>query len=182
MVSLPAREEMRNEGSMRFLFPALLVAVLAISACSAGGDSGERSPERQLEVRRIKSGSLGRGDARSRVVIAASRSELSRTFPEFRREPEETTSLEGSGTYLAVFWGEKTTGGYAVEVESAKLEGRTVTVGLRLREPPEGAIVTQAITYPYTVAAIYDLDLSGKRFVIVDGSGEVLGWPVERAS
>jgi len=84
----------------------------------------------------------------------------------------------GEGTYLAVYWGEKPTGGYSLAVESARVAGDRVTVRLALKEPPSDAIVTQALTYPYAVAVVRDLKLQGKDFSFVDRDGKELGWPV----
>jgi len=94
----------------------------------------------------------------------------------------ETTGVEvpdsGNETYLAAYWGEKPTGGYSLAVKSARIEGERVTVRLALKEPPPDAIVTQALTYPYAVAVVQDLDLQGKDFSFVDQDGKELGWPV----
>lgn len=53
--------------------------------------------------------------------------------------------------YIAVLMGEKSTGGYAVEVTAVEdCEGRT-NVLINEIVPAPGSVVTQAITYPYTV-------------------------------
>ncbi len=80
------------------------------------------------------------------------------------------------------YWGEKPTGGYSLAVESARIEGDQVTVRLRLKEPLPGAMVTQALTYPYAVAVVRDVDLQGKEFSFVDQDGRKLDWPVRRVS
>lgn len=84
----------------------------------------------------------------------------------------------GEGTYLAALWGEKATGGYTIAVEGARIEEESVVVRLALEEPPPDAMVTQAFTYPYTVAVIQGLDPAGKRFSFVDEDGQELDWPV----
>jgi hypothetical protein len=75
----------------------------------------------------------------------------------------------------------KPTGGYSLAVESARLEGDRVTVRLALQEPPPDAILTQALTYPYAMAVIRDLDLLEKDSSFVDQEGQELGWPIRRA-
>lgn len=53
--------------------------------------------------------------------------------------------------YIAVFSGKKNTGGYSIKVLSIEdNEGKTNIV-VEEKNPPKGAIVTQVITYPYTV-------------------------------
>jgi hypothetical protein len=53
-------------------------------------------------------------------------------------------------------------------------------VRFALKEPPD-AVVTQALTYPYAVAAVRDLDSRDKRFSFVDQKGRECGWPVRFA-
>ena len=55
-----------------------------------------------------------------------------------------------------------------------------MTVRLALEEPPPDAIVTQALTYPYVVAAVLRLDPEGKDFLFVDQGGRRLDWPLRR--
>ncbi|MBA2376640.1 MAG: protease complex subunit PrcB family protein [Rubrobacter sp.] len=184
----------------RRIFDLLISATLALilSSCAGGegpslgegtnpgGSSNSRTQpdattpeeERMLEVRRIDSGSLGQGDAEPRAVVASSSETLSAAAG-IPVRGAESTAASGEETYVAVLWGEKNTGGYTVEVESATLEGGRVAVSVALRNPPEGAMVSQALTYPYAVAALENLDPEGKDFVITDESGSELEWPVE---
>ncbi|MGH3086681.1 MAG: protease complex subunit PrcB family protein [Rubrobacteraceae bacterium] len=146
--------------------------------------SGE---DQMLEIERIASGSSGQGEERPYAVVAPSLEALSRTLGgnldlgRALRGAESTTGVADGGAYLAVFWGRKNTGGYAVEVEAARLEGERVIVELALKSPPEGAIVTQALTYPYAIARIEAPDPSNKEIVLVDQDGRELAWPVETA-
>lgn len=156
--------------------------VLLVAGCSGGNVSepsadnpsetttGSEGP-RSLRVEQISSGAPGQGPERPRVVLAPSATALSRAIG--ARVPDS-----GEGTYLAAYWGEKSTGGYSLAVESARLEGNWVTIRLSLREPAPDAIVTQALTYPYAVAVVRTLDPRGKRFSFVDQNGRELGWPV----
>jgi hypothetical protein len=162
----------------------LVVMVLLLAGCSGGGSepSAEEASEttgaseepRDLWVERISSDEPGQGPRRPRAVVAPSAAALSEAIG--ANVPDA-----GDGTYLAVYWGQKPTGGYAISARSARLEGDTVTVRLTLKEPPRDAILTQALTYPYAVAAIRDLDPAGKRFSFVDQEGRELDWKVRRA-
>jgi PrcB C-terminal len=156
--------------------------LLLVTGCSIGNGSGppadnssqtSEAPEepRDLRVERISSGAPGQGPERPRVMVAPSAATLSEAIG--ANIPDS-----GSGTYLAAYWGEKPTGGYSLAVESARLEGDRVTVRLALREPPRDAVVTQALTHPYAVAVVRDLDPKGKQFSFTDQSGRELGWPV----
>jgi hypothetical protein len=54
----------------------------------------------------------------------------------------------------AVFLGEKPTGGYGVEISSAEVADRALTVFVRETSPKPGAIVTQAINQPFHIVRI----------------------------
>jgi hypothetical protein len=163
----------------------ILLSLLLAAGCSTGDGSGsagdqpsektEASAEpRQLPVEQVSSDAPGQGPERQRVILASSADALSR---EIGAEVPDS----GEGTYLATYWGQKPTGGYSLAVRSARLEGDVVTVRLALEEPPPDAMVTQALTYPYAVAVVRDLDPDDKRFAFVDGDGRELDWPVRRA-
>ncbi len=159
--------------------------LLLAAGCSAGNGSepsadnpsettGASEATRDLQVAQISSGAPGQGPEHPRVILAPSAAALSRAIG--ARVPNS-----GNGTYLAAYWGEKPTGGYSLAVESARLEGDRVTVRLALKEPPQDAVVTQALTYPYVVAIVRDLDPRGKQLSFVDQNGLDLGWPVRLA-
>ena len=155
--------------------PILLLLLLA--ACSAADDSGSSgggSPEpRDLRVENLTAGSPGEGPQRPQVVLAPSAEALS-------GELGSEIDGAGEGTYLVAYRGEQPTGGYSVGVGGARVAGDRVTVRMTLKGPPEGAIVTQVLTYPYVVSVLRDLDPAGKEFSFVDGDGERLDWPVRR--
>jgi hypothetical protein len=148
----------------------LVTLLLLLAGCSAGDGSEE---PRDLRVERISSDAPGQGPRHPQAVVAPSAATHS-------GEVGANVPDSGSGMYLAVYWGEKPTGGYSMSVRSARLEGSRVTVRLALREPPRDAILTQALTYPYAVAVIRELDPGGKDFSFVDENGRELGWPVRR--
>lgn len=148
----------------------LVTLLLLLVGCSAGDGSEE---PRDLRVERISSDAPGQGPRQPRAVVAPSAAALS-------GEIGANVPDSGSGTYLAAYWGEKPTGGYSMSVRSARLDGSRVIVRLALKEPPRDAILTQALTYPYAVAVIRELDPGGKDFSFVDENGRELGWPVRR--
>jgi hypothetical protein len=158
--------------------PVLLLLLLA--ACSAADDSGSSgggSPEarepRDLRVERIAAGSPGRGLQRPQIVLASSAEALS-------EEMGAEIRGAGEGTYFVAHRGEQPTGGYSVSVLGARIEGDRVTIRFALKGPPDGAIVTQVLTYPYVIAVLKDLDLAGKEFSFVDQNGGALDWQIRR--
>ncbi len=149
----------------------IALLLLLAAGCSAGNGSEPSEAPRGLRVERISSGAPGQGPEQPRVILAPSATALSEAMG--ANVPDS-----GEGAYLAAYWGEKPTGGYSLAVESARLEGERVTVRLALKEPSPDEIVTQALTYPYAVAVVRDLDLRGKNFSFVDQDGKELDWPV----
>jgi hypothetical protein len=171
-----------------------LTLILLLAACSPGSEEDTngapqtaRPPETtgvagtarmeeetkadDIVVEQIARGQ--RGHTRRQVVVAGSGRELA-----------EATGLEvpssGRGLYVSANAGERPTGGYRVSLSGAGDGGVRVT----LREPGEGAIVTQALTQPYAVAVVKTAEggvpeAGDLRFV--NAAGEPLGWPVVRA-
>ena len=159
----------------------VLMLVLAVECAAGDGpepsddDSNEttEAPE-ALRVVQISSEAPGQGPQGPRVILSPSAAGVE------RESGASVPSDAARGTYLAVYWGEKPTGGYSLAVRSARLVGDRVRVRLALEEPPPEAIVTQALTYPYAVAVVRGLDPTGKAFLFVDQRGRRLDWPLRR--
>ncbi|WP_366922934.1 protease complex subunit PrcB family protein [Metallumcola ferriviriculae] len=60
----------------------------------------------------------------------------------------------GNETFLMVSWGEKSTGGYDVNIKEIKETAEKITVLVEFTEPEPGAMVTQALTYPNAVEVL----------------------------
>lgn len=71
---------------------------------------------------------------------------------------------------LAVFLGEKFTGGYGIHIASVKEEDKVVTVAVKTTSPPKGGITTQALTQPYELLVIAKSTKPVK--FVVDGKEE----------
>ncbi len=122
-----------------------------------------------VQLEQLSSGAMG--PERRQILIASSARDLA-----------AATGLEvpdsGEGTYVAVSWGEKSTGGYTVDFGSASVEGVRVTINVELKPPPADAMVAQALTYPYAAAVLRGVDAGEKEFVFVTQNGREIGWPV----
>lgn len=55
---------------------------------------------------------------------------------------------------VAAYMGEQRTGGYSVEITRVTLDGKTLRVRINETSPGPGAVVTQALTQPFHLAAI----------------------------
>ena len=65
---------------------------------------------------------------------------------------------------LAIFAGQKPTGGYGVEVEDVQLERGDVYIDLTFSEPAEDAISTQALTSPWIMLRVLRADINAAWF------------------
>src|SRR5882762_9192810 len=73
---------------------------------------------------------------------------------------------------VAVFQGQKTTGGYAVRINAIERRGDQLVVRATFGAPGPGAIVTQVLTSPAHVVSIAAADATGLReAILVDDSG-----------
>jgi len=63
---------------------------------------------------------------------------------------------------LAAFQGQQTTGGYAIAITGARLQGKQVVVTVEEQTPPPDAITTQALTSPFHFVAVKRSPLSVK--------------------
>lgn len=121
------------------------------------------------QIEQLSSGAMGPEERQ--ILIATSAQDLAAATG-------LNVSDVGEGTYIAVAWGKKPTGGYTVDFGSASVEGFRVTVSIELEQPPPDAMVAQAITYPYAAAFLRGVDPGEKEFVFVTQNGREIGWPV----
>ncbi|OLC55818.1 MAG: hypothetical protein AUH85_08235 [Chloroflexi bacterium 13_1_40CM_4_68_4] len=127
------------------------IVLLLLAGCASAGQPGAR----ELSIQLVAEGQFAhvQAPAISIATTAAERSRLSTMAGK---------PLAGD-VLVAVFMGERSTGGYAVRVDGA-------FVG-----PPPGGIVTQVITTPFAIAAIDRAALpSGPMtFLFIDGGTTV---------
>ncbi|MCS1350175.1 protease complex subunit PrcB family protein [Mechercharimyces sp. CAU 1602] len=77
---------------------------------------------------------------------------------EIKEEGGGHSISENEQTYLILGLGQRNTGGYQIEVTKVERKEDTVHVYAQEVTPPEGAMVTQAITYPTTVISLDNVD------------------------
>ncbi len=63
--------------------------------------------------------------------------------------PDEVADFEEGYTYLAIFAGEKMTGGYELKVVSVKTDGDSLKITVKETGPAKGDAAITVITYPY---------------------------------
>jgi hypothetical protein len=132
---------------------------------------------RDLPVEQILTdpGLGAQGPTFPQVFVASSADALSNAVSAALSIRVEVPGL-GVTTYLGVCMGLKPSGGFSVAIESARLRGNQVTVYLVLRELGRDEIALQAVTSPFAVGVIRDLDPREKTFFVAG-----LDWEVVRA-
>jgi len=74
---------------------------------------------------------------------------------------------------LTVRAGERRTGGHSIRVARITRDGPTLTLRCEISTPRDGAMLTQALTYPAQTVSVDDGLVRGVRVVVlVDQSGE----------
>ncbi|BFM41463.1 hypothetical protein CFS9_01040 [Flavobacterium sp. CFS9] len=90
-------------------------------------------------------------------------------FFEILTEPNEIRMLENdphlkakmkqddisNSNYVILNMGEKNTGGYSIGVEKVEETDKNIIITVKENNPAADAMVTQAITYPYTVIKVH---------------------------
>lgn len=90
-------------------------------------------------------------------------------FFEILTEPNEIKMLENdpllaakmkqadiaNSNYVILNMGEKNTGGYSIGIEKVEETDKNIIITVKEKNPAPDAMVTQAITYPYTVVKIH---------------------------
>ncbi|AKI97782.1 protease complex subunit PrcB family protein [Kosmotoga pacifica] len=69
----------------------------------------------------------------------------------------QLTDKPSGALYLVISAGERSTGGYSLEVKKLKRFGEKIVVEATLTTPSKGAFVTQVITFPSIVIRVMDL-------------------------
>jgi len=86
--------------------------------------------------------------------------------------PLEYELPRGGRVRLTARLGERRTGGYAIRVVRITRDGPTLTLRCEITTPRDGAIVTQALTYPAQTVSVDEGRVRGVRVaVLVDQSG-----------
>lgn len=76
---------------------------------------------------------------------------------------------------LLVYLGERPTGGYGVEIDSAAVKGDTLAAVVSFRSPQPNEFVTMAFTYPYSLVLLERAELNNvERVLFVDREGTLL--------
>ena len=138
---------------------ALCGLSLAAAGCAASAGTGraESAPERVLSFQVVDAGSRSGIDTpREAVIRSAEEWERLRQAHQAGspgRRPAATVDFTTS-LYVAIFAGQRPTGGFAVKVEQVVESADGLEVVYRVVGPEPGAIVSQALTSPYEIISV----------------------------
>ncbi len=140
-----------------------LTAALALSSCvtyTKGADGKPGQPGKQGKsvtmtdesFKILKQESYGGWENKGNVIIK-SQSALNSLYKEIN-SAEDTPQVDFTkNQVVALFMGQKNTGGYSIGIESLKINGTTSEIKIK-ETKPDGGIVTTALTNPYCIAVI----------------------------
>ena len=113
-----------------------------------------RNETRTGRIEVLKEGGYGGRETAGNIVIT-SRQELVNLYSELKWDNVPQVDFTKSNV-IALFMGQKSSGGYSIGIEKLEINGNTATVTVS-KKSPEG-IVTTALTQPFYIAAITKSD------------------------
>ncbi len=131
-----------------------LLAALALNTCTAAKVVGP------VEMQTIAQGAYGADQPERKAVLATSDADYRKQWESLIGEGDAPKVDFEKSVVVFLLAGMRTTGGWSVKPESARVEeDGTAVIEAKVQGPPPGGITTQAITYPYAVVAIHSRDV-----------------------
>jgi hypothetical protein len=130
------------------LFAAFAMLFFA-SACTTAGAAAAADPRFRTVGNAAYASRTERG-----AVVAADEAAYRNAWDSMIGTGEAPAIDFAAETAVFLFGGQRSTGGYSVEVRGVTLEGDTLIIDGGVKAPPPGSITTQALTSPYAVLAV----------------------------
>lgn len=134
-----------------------LTLFLLCCAASAVGCSSHAASKGSAAVNTQWSGAFS-DHASTTTRVVKTQPEWDALWQQARREPPRALNATREMA-VAVFLGERRTGGYTVEIVSTAEKGGKFVIEYREFTPPPDMMVTQALTQPWAIAAVPRSDL-----------------------
>lgn len=139
----------------------VLLGLLAIFASSAALQTAQAAEKTEAaKVRTLRKGAMCSVRTPRRVAVTDQNAYITLWNATFGPAPKDGRATPPPEVdfkkemVLAVFMGEQSTGGYAVEIKDVVEEKGKLVVTVLERSPGPDSIVTQAFTNPFFVAAV----------------------------
>ena len=142
---------------MRAVLAAGCMAMMMVTACAGQNATGEDDVDQVLETEELAQG--GNSSVRAeRMTVIRDQQAFERLWSETTARGERPAVDFDQHMVLAVFMGERRTGGYRVQVEQVTREGDGLRVSVRMTAPGPNCMTTQALTQPYQVVRLPMVD------------------------
>lgn len=136
---------------------ACCMAMTMVAACAGQNATGEDNVSQVLETEQLAQG--GNSQVRAeRMTVIRDEQALDRVWSEIAPRGDRPAVDFEQDMVLAVFMGERRTGGYQIRVEEVQREGEGIRVGVRMRAPGPNCMTTQALTQPYQIVRLPRVD------------------------
>ena len=138
------------------IIPFLLVLLAAMSACESNLQNNNTSNPKDIHFDVLVKNSNSEVQDKNYFVIKNEQEylELQSKFKELRN-----AQVNFSTDYIiAVFQGQKNTGGYGISINKIVDEGESMAVYVQESSPGGGCMVTMALTSPYSIVKIPKTD------------------------
>lgn len=142
---------------------AALVSALLLGGCAAAPattaentaqtTAAEQTNGGPVELRILSSGAYGASDRRG-AAAAFDEQTYRAKWAELVGEGQPPAVDFAREAVVFVTGGQKSTGGYSVQVRGARVEGETLLLDAAVQGPPAGGMTSQALTNPYAVVAV----------------------------
>lgn len=133
------------------------VAIIALIACNSSKESGNQSQiseqKKSSELLEVISESEYQGKDEKSFLIIQNQAELDDILKSVNSEKETKVDFKNSQA-IALFLGQKNTGGYSISVENVEETSDEIIVKVKSTSPKPGEVATMALTNPYYVAKI----------------------------
>lgn len=134
----------------------LLVSCVTLQKGEDGkpGQPGKSAMANNYEIL-TESGYGGHETAFNEVITSQER--LDELYRELNIESVPTVDFSDNNV-VALFMGQKSSGGYSISIDNVKIENKTAFVKVKTTKPKAGENVTMALTQPYCIATITKTD------------------------
>ncbi|MCP1728011.1 hypothetical protein J2T60_002011 [Natronospira proteinivora] len=139
----------------------LSMCCIFLSACAAGEGNGQAEENAMqngsYEIEELARGSQSRESA-ERMMVVRDADTFERIWDLSDQRGERPAVDFDQSMVVAIFMGERRTGGYSVQVDEVRQDGDDIMVQVIMEEPGEGCMTTQAITRPFQLVLLPQLD------------------------
>lgn len=142
--------------AIREMVTALVVMIVA-AACTGGASALEERHMTGDDIEELARGNNS-GVQAERMSVIRDTDALARAWSEAGERGDTPTVDFEESMVVAVFMGERRTGGHRVRVESVRESGDELVVSVNMEAPGPNCMTTQALTQPYQIVRLPRLE------------------------